>query len=74
MPTEIPFAPFVVFILSASMVITGFCILAQQAPPPACICRDATTAGELGHLPGCPAAPPVSYAEFRGFRDPTAVQ
>ena len=71
MPTELPFAPFVVFVLSASMVITGLCVFAQQAPAPACICRDATCAGELGHLPNCPAAPPTSYSEFREFRDPT---
>jgi hypothetical protein len=67
---ELSFVPFVCTVLIVAMFFSGLCILAQQAPPPACICKDATRAGELGHLPGCPAAPPLSYSEFREFRDP----
>jgi hypothetical protein len=69
--TEIPFVPFVVFALSVSMVVTGLLSQLQNTPPPACICRDATHAGELGHAPGCPAGPPTTYLEFRDFRGTT---
>jgi len=71
---ELPFVPFVVSVLSLSSAVIVSLSLLQTAPDPACICRDATRAGELGHLPHCPSFPPDTYAEFRGFRDVTAVQ
>jgi len=73
MSVELPFAPFVVGVLSiASAVIVSLSLL-QTAPDPACICQDATTGAEFcrGHLPHCPSFPPDTYAEFRGIRDST---
>lgn len=64
---EVPFAPFVVTVLSGLVVIMACLISIDSTPPAACICGTARNGAELlaGHLPGCPSGPSTRYQEFR---------